>query len=220
MSWRTLLISSALIFSTTLPAKAQTSGGDPYVFVSDRNADGTPAAANSAWYLLQMTIRPTGTVVAGVPVSAINSFRQREMAERPAISVTPWCFANALSEHSFVSSNRAIQGDIEQTFARNPDHHFQLRGRFTNGNELLAVVGHFEECDGDREKGSFIMLLDPSISPARIVYVDTLPYVSGLQYLRLVDGNITVSTCFECGDVTGLFYDQRRSRFYWESLGD
>ena len=201
------------------PALAQTEGGDPFVFVSDRVEDGSPAnPATLAWYLLPMTIRPTGTVVAGVPISTINEVRQRQAANQPAITVEPWCFANRLSDRSFVSSSRAVQMSIEQTFARNPDHRFQLRGRFTGGNELTAVVGHYQLCAGDT--GSFILLVDPATSPPSLLYADGLPYVSGLQYMRLVDGDIVVSTCFECGDATGLFYDQRRRRFYWEALGD
>ena len=111
-----------------------------------------------------------------------------------------------------------MQAGIERSFADNPDHHFQLRGRFTGANELTAIVGHYEICGG--EKGSFILLTDQASAPPVIVYVDALPLVSALQYMRLVDGAITVSTCFECGDVTGLFYDRRRRRFYWEALGD
>ena len=64
------------------------------------------------------------------------------------------------------------------------------------------------------------MIVDTSTQPSNIVHIDTLPYISGLQYMRLVDGQITVSTCFECGDVTGLFYDAGRHRWYWEALGD
>ena len=201
------------------PVPAQTPGSDPFVFVSAVAEDGSsPDPATLAWYLLSMTIRPGGTSVAGIPVAAINEFRQRQMAERPALSVEPWCHANALSERSFASSNRVVQASIDRSFRENPDHHFQLRGRFTGGGDLLALVGHYQDCAG--EIGSFIMLLDDATRPARVEYVDTLPYVGGLQYMRLVDGDIVVSTCFECGDATGLFYDRRRRRFYWEELGD
>jgi hypothetical protein len=208
-----------ILAASAVPGLAQTEGGDPFVFVSDREEDGSPAnPATLAWYLLPMTIRPTGTVVAGVTISTINQVRQRQAANRPAITVEPWCFANRLSDRSFVSSSRAVQTSIDQSFERNPDHRFQLHGRFTGGNELTAVVGHYQLCAGDT--GSFILLVDPATSPPSLLYVDGLPYVSGLQYMRLVDGDITVSTCFECGDVTGLFYDQRRRKFYWEALGD
>jgi hypothetical protein len=201
-------------------ALAQKPGSDPFVFVSDKEKDGSPADPSTlAWYLLPMTIRPDGTSVAGVSISAINRFRVQSVSSRPAISVEPWCFANALSDRSFVSVDRKVQAAIDDSFTRNRDHRFQLRGRFTGGPELLATVGHFQECDGG-ETGSFIILTNPATSPPRVVYVDVLPFVSGFQYMRLVDGDITVSTCFECGDVTGFFYDQRRRKFYWEALGD
>jgi hypothetical protein len=66
----------------------------------------------------------------------------------------------------------------------------------------------------------FIMLLDNSGSTPSIVHVDFLPYKSALQYMWLLNGNIAVSTCFDCGDVSGLFYDTGRRRWYWEMLGD
>lgn len=216
---RNIHLAAALtITALAAPAVAQ-QGRDPFVFVSDRERNGSQADPTTlAWYLLPMAIRPTGTTVAGVPVSAIDELRQRQLEDRPAIAVESWCFANALSDRSFVSSSRVVQTHIEQSFANNPDHHFQLRGRFTGGNELTAIVGHFETCGG--ETGSFIVLMDQATSPPSLAHVDVLPYISGLQYMRLVDGHITVSTCFECGDVNGLFYDQRRRRFYWEALGD
>lgn len=218
MRWNVLFAAALALAAGAAPALAQ-QGRDPFVFVSDREENGAPADPSAlAWYLLPMTIRPTGTSVAGVPVSAINEFLQRAQEDRPAIAAEPWCFANALSERSFASSSPALQASIARSFASNPDHRFQLRGRFTGGNELTAIVGHYEECGG--EKGSFIMLTDPATSPPGVVYVDLLPIVGGLQYMRLVDGDIAVSTCFECGDLNGLFYDRRRRRFYWEALGD
>lgn len=219
MRWNVLLASALAVAARAAPAAAQTPGRDPFVFVSDRQEDGSRVNPDTlAWYLLPMAIRPTGSEVAGLPIAAINAFRRSQFVGRPAITVERWCFANALSARSFVSSNRVVQANIERSFASNPDHSFRLRGRFTGGNELVAIVGHYEECTGD--KGSFILLIDPAASAPGIVHVDVLPLASGLQYMRLVDGNITVSTCFECGDVTGLFYDRRRRRFYWEALGD
>jgi len=213
------LAAAMMLGSLAGSAVAQEPGHDPFVFVSDVDENGSRVnSINFAWYLLPMTIRATGTSVAGVPIATINSFREHQMEARPAITVERWCFANVLSERSYTSVSRVVQANIEQSFHDNPDHHFQLRGRFTGQSELLALVGHYEECSGER--GSFIALLDTSASPTRIVFVDGLPLVSGFQYMRLVDGAITVSTCFECGDVTGLFYDSRRRRFYWEALGD
>jgi hypothetical protein len=217
---RTAFILAAMM-SASIAATAcgQSPGQDPFVFVAETDENGSrPAPGTFVWYLLPMSIRPTGTSVSGIRLSQINAWRTRQAQDRPAIDVQPWCFANALSDRSFTSSSEVVQANIESSFRDNPEHRFRLRGRFTGENELLALVGHYEECDG--ETGSFIMLLDDAAAPPRLVHVDDLPYVSGLQYMRLVDGDLTVSTCFECGDVTGYFYDRRRGRFYWESLGD
>ena len=217
---RVLMAATAIGLAFALPvARAQSPGQDPFVFVSATERHGSrPGPATMAWYLLPMSIRPTGTSVAGVPLSAINAWREEHLRGRPAIDVEPWCFANALSERSFASPDRTVQANIDQSFRDNPDHRFRLRGRFTGTDELLAIVGHREDCAG--ETGSFIMLVDDASAPPRVAYVDELPYESGLHFMRLVDGDITVSTCFECGDVTGFFYDARRRRFYWEALGD
>lgn len=207
-----------LTSGTWLPAGAQTTG-DPFVFVSETEEDGTKVqAASLTWYLLPMKIRTTGSAVSGVRISAINSFLKRQSASRPAITPDQWCFANALSDHSYVSANRIVQANIDQSFRTNGEHRFQLRGRFTGTSELLATVGHYEDCAGKTH--SFILITDNSGTTPAIVHVDTLPYVGGLQYMRLVDGKITVSTCFECGDVAGLFYDPVNRRWYWEALGD
>ena len=200
-------------------AVAQSPGGDPFVFVSAVQEDGSsPEAGAFVWYMLPMSIRPTGTSVAGLPIAAINGFRARQDADPYAGPADPWCFANILSEQSYASTNPVVQADIEASFRNNPDHHFQLRGRFTGQNELSAVIGHAAECDGD--KVGFVLLVDPSTTPATLIHVDSLPFESGLQYMRLVDARLTVSTCFECDDLTGLFYDRRRRRFSWQALGD
>ena len=219
MRFGAMLAAAALFVGTVFPAAAQTAGTDPFVFVSEIEHDGTRVTANGPrWYLLDMTIRPTGTSVAGVPISAVNAFLERQLADRPAITPERWCFANALSQRSYVSANRHVQANIDELFRENPEARFQMRGRFTGEGELLALVGHYEDCGG--EAHGFIMILETSGPTPTIVHVDTLPYVSGLQYMRMVDGNITVSTCFECGDVSGLFFDPRRRRWYWEALGD
>jgi hypothetical protein len=208
-----------LLSSLAAPSAAQTAASDPFVTVSDIGEDGSPADINTtSWWLLRMTIRPTGTAVLGIPIAAINAFRARQPGQGPALAGDRWCHANALSDRSFASENRAVQAAIERSFRENPDHRFVLRGRFAGGNELLAAIGHFAKCSGGT--GSFIMLVDPATTPARIVYADVLPYESGLQFMRLVEGRITVSTCFECGDVSGLFYNPRRRRFSWRALGD
>lgn len=215
--WGSICAAASLLAGAT-PGEAQ-QGGDPFVFVSERPRFGlTTSSSGDLWYSLPMEIRPTGSSVASVPLSAINAHLEQRQQIRPSAPAEPWCYANALSERSFISASRRVQQNIEQVFRENPDHHFQLRGRFTGAGELVATVGHFEKCAGGT--GSFILITDPASTPHRVVFVDVLPYESGLQYMRLLNGGITVSTCFWCGDVMGLFYDARRQTFYWEALGD
>jgi hypothetical protein len=216
MGWRALAI--GLLWLCTMPALAQVRGQDPFVFVGELRGGARPDPANTAWHLRPMSIRPTGKSVGGFSLAAINAARALEERRRKVLPAGRWCFANALSERSYSSPSPAVQREIARSFRDNPQYRFALRGRFTGAGEMLALVGHFQACGG--KIGSFILVIDRSGARPRIAYVDALPYESGLQIMRLVNGNITISTCFACGDVTGLFYDARRRRWYWDVLGE
>jgi hypothetical protein len=189
-------------------ASAQIVGRDPFVFVLDRDTEGRNGTG-LAWWLLAKIIRPTGTAVAGVPISRINEELGPE-ADR-------WCYANALTPNSFVSPFRRVQQEIEQSMRAGGDAVFQASGPFTGGEVLDAVVGNYETCGG--ADGAFLLITDRSQS-RRIVYIHTFTDWDGLIWLRRDDDALIVGSCFMCGHAEALYYDRARSQFYWRNVGD
>jgi hypothetical protein len=189
-------------------ASAQVIGRDPFIFVLDSDEQGRDGAG-LAWWLLAMIIRPTGTTVAGVPISRIN--------EELGPEANQWCYANALTPNSFVSPFRRVQQEIEQSMRAGGDAVFQASGSFTGGEVLDAVVGNYETCGG--VDGAFLLITDRSQS-RRIVYVHTFTDWDGLIWLRRDDGALIVAGCFMCGHSEALYYDRARSQFYWRNVGD
>lgn len=199
------------LVGTPIGVSAQVPGPhDPFVFVSSLSGDGASVSTNEAWWLRFMFIRPMGTSVSGVTVARINQ-------QRPGTALSEWCFADALSPKSFTTNLRDVQIEIERSMADTASAKFAVSGSFTGGPPLDAVVGNYETCD--RQHGAFLLITDRSPTP-QIVYFYEWENWKGLIWLRYEQEALHVGSCFECGHVESLFYDPRRTRFYWENTGD
>ena len=197
--------------SVPMSAKSQTAGlHDPFVFATSLSGDGTSISTNEAWWLRFMVIRPMGTSVSGVSLASINQ-------QRPGAAPSEWCFADVLTPKSFTSNLRDVQMEIDRSMADSESANFAVSGAFTGGETLDAVVGNYETCHG--QQGAFLLVTDRSPTP-KIVYFNEWENWKGLIWLRQEGDVLHVGSCFECGHAESLFYDPRRSRFYWENTGD
>src|SRR5262249_50050119 len=161
----------------------------PFVFVSPTPEISNPASG--AWVGMQLTARPTGTSIAGLTVAELNRHR---------VDGASWCFASALSERSFVSSDRAVQQAIEETF-RERSNAFQVSGNFTGRGPELALVGMYQDCSG--VIGSFLLIVSTS-SPRQIRYLYTFEEGSGVNFIWLQEGSIHSSNCLACDVISAL----------------
>lgn len=183
---------------------------DPFVFATSLSGEGVGISKNEAWWLRFLVIRPMGTSVSGVPLASINQ-------QRPGDASSEWCFADALTPKSFTSNLRDVQIEIDRSMADSESANFAVSGPFTGDEMLDAVVGNYETCHG--QQGAFLLITDRSATP-KIIYFNEWENWKGLIWLRLEGDALHVGSCFECGHVESLFYDSRRSRFYWENTGD
>ncbi len=200
-----VLTAATLLFFMPGAASAQ----DPFIFplTTDRNGN---SGQGLAWWLKDSIIRPTSTVVSGISVAELNRHRG-EMEE-------PWCFASELTARSFSSPFRAVQAEIDETFSNHADATFRVSGDLTgDGQPEDAVVGNYETCGG--QVGVFT-LITTRTEPRRVMFLDERTGWKGLIWLRREADALVVGGCFECGHAESLFYDPRRSRFYWENSGD
>lgn len=192
-----------------LPSAGPASAQDPFIFPLTTDENGNPGTG-LAWWLRDSIIRPTSTIVSGVSVADLNRHRG-EIAE-------PWCYASELTSRSFSSPFRAVQAEIDKTFSDHTDATFRVAADFTgDGRTEDAVVGNYETCGG--QVGVFTLITDRA-EPRRIVFLDERTGWKGLIWLRQEGDALVVGGCFECGHAESLFYDPRRSRFYWENSGD
>ena len=201
---------SVMALALALPADASAQTQDPFIFVLPTNEDGTGDGSGRAWWLKGAVIRPMGLAVSGISVATLNEHRGDTAPNR-------WCFASPLSRNSFVSPDRAIQADIDQSMSDVAIANFAVSGAFAGPDVLDGVVGNYQACDGS--VGAFLLITDRSATP-KIVFLDEWENWKGLIWLQHEDGALVVGSCFECGHAESLFYDPRRSRFYWENTGD
>lgn len=183
---------------------------DPFVFATSLSGDGVGISRNEAWWLRFTVIRPMGTSVSGVTMARINE-------QRPGAASSEWCFADVLTPKSFTSSLRDVQMEIDRSMSDTDSATFAVSGPFTGGEVLDAVVGNYETCHG--QQGAFLLITDRSPTP-KIIYFFEWENWKGLIWLRSDNDALHVGSCFECGHVESLFYDPRRTRFYWENTGD
>lgn len=205
------IAAAVALASMPMAAMSQAAGPhDPFVFATSLSGDGVGLSRNEAWWLRFTVIRPMGTSVSGVTMARIN-------AQRPAPASSEWCFADVLTPKSFASNLRDVQMEIDRSMADAESASFAVSGAFTGGEVLDAVVGNYETCHG--QQGAFLLITDRSPMP-KVIYFYEWENWKGLIWLRRDDDALHVGSCFECGHVESLFYDPRRTRFYWENTGD
>ncbi|WP_298697394.1 hypothetical protein [uncultured Brevundimonas sp.] len=172
---------------------------DPFVFVI-----GSTETADYVWWSKASLVRPTGTVVSGVALDALNAARGEDENK--------WCFANALSAASFTSPFRSIQAAIDETMRDEYLPGFQASGSFTGQGDQDAVVGNFEDCYGNQ--GAFLLITNRE-EPRQVVYVREWADWKGFIWLSKNGDELSVGSCLYCDDVRTLSYDRARGRFYW-----
>lgn len=173
-------------------------------FVSVSAADGS----NLAWWIRDMTSRPAGTVVAGLPLARINAALVRGSPR--------WCQAQALATSSFTSPSPAIRAEIAATM-RELGSPFFARLRM-GGRPLDAVAGNYRACNG--RVAPFLLLVDRSARVPRVAYVQTMPEWQPFIAIRAEGSRLIARSCLECDHVEALSWDRRRARFVWRNLGD
>ncbi len=207
---KSLSAAAMLVIALSLPSNAIAQTQAPFVFVLPMNEDGSGDGSGLAWWLKGAVIRPMGLAVSGVSVATLNEHRGDSPPNR-------WCFASPLSRNAFVSPDRTIQADIDTSMSDVAIANFAVSGPFTEREELDAVVGNYQSCDGS--VGAFLLITDRRATPT-IVFLDEWENWKGLIWLQREDDALVVGSCFECGHAESLFYDPRRSQFYWQSTGD
>ena len=174
---------------------------DPFVFIVDNKR-----SENHAWWIKSVVVRPRGTSVSGVSLKEINEARSDSFSE--------WCFADALTRKSFSSPVESIRAEIDESMWDENLPGFKASGAFTGGSDQEAVVGNYEDCNG--QQGAFILISDRS-QPKKVVYVREWNDWTGFIWLKMdkSDDSLRVGSCMYCGDWSELSYDIKRKRFYW-----
>lgn len=184
--------SSAPAAAAPAPSVNAQEGVDPFIVVQDTRRGGS--GVNVAWWLRDMDVRPTGTLVSGVPIATLNAHRGG--------SETPWCAVNALSRRSFAAASGEVQAEIDQSMADTAAANFALHGaNITGSGPQDAVVGAFKTCDG--QVGSFLLITDRETRPG-VVRLEEWPDWKGLIWLREREGGLYVGSCFECDAETRI----------------
>lgn len=197
---RRLIVAFLLVFAAATPALA----ADPFITVKPARDGST----NSAFWIMDMESRPTGTMVAGLNLDRINLALGRGQ--------NTWCAADALSPASFVSSDPAVRAEIAR-YLRGPDGNlFRATTRMT-GVPLTAIVGNYRSCFD--QVAPFLMLVDQNRPVPRVVYVhmftDWTPFIA----LRADRNRLIVSSCLECDHAIVLSWNPRTRRFALRSEG-
>jgi hypothetical protein len=193
----TLLLLPFVLAAT--PAKAS----DPFITVTP-----DPGSGNSAFWIMSMESRPTGTSVAGLTLAQINAALGRTDAR--------WCAADALTAASFSSPSSITAAEIEMYLSAGAPDIFRATTRMT-GVPVLALVGNFRSCAGGT--APFLLLVDQNGRAPRLVYVrafaDWTPFIA----VRADGNRLVVSSCLECDHAEVLSYNRRTRRFLWRSEG-
>ena len=199
---------AAALLAAASPAQPQGFGADPFVFVLDRDESGRAGSAD-AWWLLEKVIRPTGTIVSGIPLDRIN--------EALGAGSAAWCYANVFTPRSFVSPSRRIQREIDTSLSDGGESLFRRSAAFTGETMQDAVVGNYETCGG--ALGAFLLITDRA-EPRTIVYVHRFEDWDGLIWMSQYEDGLAVHSCFECGHAEALVFDRGRRQFRWQDIGD
>lgn len=203
------IVTLAGVVTLVLTGPSSAASDEPFVFLTPVEQAGSQGIG-VAWWLRPYTARPMGVAVAGTPLATVNAYRTIE--ER-----ADWCWAETLSQRSYASLSRDIQAEIAETM-KTHDPSFRVTGSLTGSGLQEAAVGFFEDCHG--EQGVFLLVADPAA--AEVLHLETwTDWPSSVIWLTPgAEGGLEFGSCFECGHAEALFYDQRRRRFYRESIGD
>jgi hypothetical protein len=194
-----LLCAAMVALSVPASTAAETSSA-PFVFVEDKV---DKSGLGLAWWAQGAVIRPMGKQVSGVTLKRLNE----------KLGKGAWCYANAFSAASFVSASRRVQAEIDSTMREARLPLFKVSGPFTGGAEIDAVVGSYEDCDGN--VGNFVLITDRAQPQPNVVFLEPFPRWRGLAWISYEEGGLTIGSCFECGHADRLLYDKVRSRFHW-----
>lgn len=198
------LLRNALAAFLAIAAASPAKAADPFITVRPARDGGT----NSAFWIMEMESRPTGTTVAGLSLDQINLSLGRGQ--------NIWCAADVLSASSFTSSDPAVRAEIAQYLAGPDANLFRATTRMT-GVPLTAVVGNYRSCFD--QVAPFLMLVDQHRPVPRVVYVhmfaDWTPFIT----LRADRNRLILSSCLECDHAVILSWNPRTRRFALRSGG-
>ena len=184
-------------------AATPAAASDPFITIASAREGG-----NSAFWIMEMDSRPTGSSVAGLTLAQINAALGRTGPR--------WCAADAFTRTSFASSDPAVRAELGQYLGGPDGDMFRTTTRMT-GVPALALVGNFRSCAG--ATAPFLLLVDQSRSVPRIAYVRAFAGWTPFIALRADGNRLIVSSCLECDHAEILSYDRRTRRFAWRSAG-
>ena len=199
----TLLRSLAALLLAVVAA-APALAADPFITVTPP----PEGRANSAWWILEMQSRPTGTAVAGLTLAQINAALGRNAPR--------WCAADALTAATFTSPDPAVHAEIQRQLGQPDGGLFLVQTRMT-GVPLLAVAGNVRTCAG--ETAPFVLLVDRSRQASRLVFVHMFSGWTPFIWMRAIGNRLVFSSCFGCDHAEILSWNRRTRRFAWRSEG-
>ena len=177
---------------------------DPFVTVRPPSE----GPAYSAFWILDMESRPTGSLAAGLTLDQLNAALPRSEAR--------WCAVDPFTANSFYSPDAAMRAEIRQYLAGPDGNIFRTETRIT-GLPALALVGNARTCAGATVP--FLLLVDHRAHVPRVIYVrsfaDWTPFIA----LRADGNRLIVGSCLECDHAEILSYNRRTRRFSWRSAG-
>ncbi len=165
---------------------------------------------DGVWYMNQIYTRPMHKNVGPVTLAQINAQRNGSGGDL--------CYVTGMDRGSVVAIDRATQKDIERTFALDSSDPFQRTYEPVPGKLFTIRSGTYEICDNGGI-GSFVLIHD---AQGKIIDYEEWAWSSDEQHLMFIRGQADApyrSTCFQCDDVTRLYYDAGRNRFYWKYEG-
>jgi hypothetical protein len=193
---------AAIVLASAAASPAM--AADPFITVKPAREGGT----NSAFWIMEMESRPTGTMVAGLSLDRINLALGRGQ--------NIWCAADALGPASFASSDPAVRAEIARYLGTPGGNVFRATTRMT-GVPLTAIVGNYRSCFD--QVAPFLLLVDQNRPVPRVVYVhmftDWTPFIA----LRADRNRLVLSSCLECDHAIVLSWNPRTRRFALRSEG-
>lgn len=140
-----------------LIAPRPSAAAQPFIFfnTADQSQSG---GIGWAWWLQPFVGRPMSTTVNGVPLSSINAFQPDEEGN-------DWCWAEPLTQKSYVGLTRELQGEIDATMTLHQPS-FRVLGPLTENGNQDASSGIFEDCHGGQGVFAHCGTSDLKIAPS------------------------------------------------------